>query len=463
MLTSLRIRNFKSWADTGVMRLAPITGLFGTNSSGKTSILQLLLLLKQTAESSDRAQVLNLGDDRGSVNLGTFRDVLHRHSTERPLGWSVAWNLPKPLSPTDPEHAGQHLFSAREVTFSASVSAAKNGAGPHPSVDELHYTLPVSTPRGGAQQVELGMRRERDGYQLSHSGFEPKRVRGRAWPLPAPVKCYGFPDQVFGYFQNTGFLADVELAFEEMLAHVFYLGPLREYPQRQYTWAGARPSDMGPRGARVVDALLASRADEHRISRGKGRRRLSLEQMVATWLRDLGLIHSFEVRPVAEGSTLYQVLVRRHQGAEEVPITDVGFGVSQILPVLALCYYVPEGSTIILEQPEIHLHPSVQAGLGDVIIDAVRARHVQVLVESHSEHLLRRLQRRVAEEQLAASDTALYFCGMGREGVSELSELELDLFGDITNWPRDFFGDEVGELASTARAQAKRRIARDAS
>src|SRR5579864_3761885 len=73
MLTKLSFQNFKSWRDTGDIRLAPITGLFGTNSSGKTSIVQMLLLLKQTAESPDRAQVLNLGDDKSLADLGTFQ------------------------------------------------------------------------------------------------------------------------------------------------------------------------------------------------------------------------------------------------------------------------------------------------------------------------------------------------------------------------------------------------------
>src|SRR3954468_19307626 len=83
MLTQLAFQNFKSWRDTGDIRLAPLTALFGSNSSGKTSILQMLLLLKQTAESSDRTQVLNLGDDRSLVDLGTFQDVLFRHDLSK--------------------------------------------------------------------------------------------------------------------------------------------------------------------------------------------------------------------------------------------------------------------------------------------------------------------------------------------------------------------------------------------
>jgi len=111
-----------------------------------------------------------------------------------------------------------------------------------------------------------------------------------------------------------------------------------------------------------------------------------------------------------------------------------------------------------LEQPEIHLHPSVQAGLADVFIDAVKRRKVQIIFESHSEHLLRRLQRRVAEGDVAPESTALYFCQMN-DGQSELTPLTVDLLGSIENWPKDFFGDEFGEMAAMTTAAMKRKKA----
>jgi predicted ATPase len=284
------------------------------------------------------------------------------------------------------------------------------------------------------------------------------RARGRPWDLPSPVKCYGFPDQVKAYFQNAGFLADLQLAFEEAFGRLYYLGPLREYPKRQYTWAGADPADMGQRGERVIDALLAARERGLRIPLGRGKKRPTLEEYVAHWLKHLGLIHAFRVEAIAKDSNLYRVLLRRSPDSAEVLVTDVGFGVSQILPVLVLCYYVPEGSTIILEQPEIHLHPSVQAGLADVFIDAVRTRHVQVIFESHSEYLLKRLQRRIAEEQVDTRETALYFCDLDA-GKSRLVPLDVDMVGRIRNWPKDFFGDEFGEVVETQLAAMKRQEA----
>ena len=138
-------------------------------------------------------------------------------------------------------------------------------------------------------------------------------------------------------------------------------------------------------------------------------------------------------------------------------LTDVGFGVSQILPVLVLLAYVPEGATVLMEQPEIHLHPSVQSGLADFILWAARKRNVQIIVESHSEHLLRRFQRRVAENSATSQDVRLYFSSV-EKGVATLDDLELNEWGEIQNWPNNFFGDELGELSAIAINSLERKI-----
>lgn len=454
MITSMALRNFKSWRDTGNVRLAPLTGLFGTNSSGKTSLMQFLLMLKQTAESPDRNLVLELGDSRNLVELGTFADVVHQHDLTQPLQWRLAWQLPAPLVVADPGSRKDVSLEANEIEVEVSVSWEKNGssASGRPTVQAMTYRFDGS---------DFGMRPivvHAGEYELftTHKRFAFKRVKGRAWNLPQPAKCYGFPDQVRGYFQNAAFLSDFELAFERQAACIFYLGPLREYPKREYAWGGSQPSDMGRRGERVVEALLASRDQGIKYSFGKGVKRKSLDEVVASWLKKLGLIDRFEVRPISSGGKLFQVWVRRQPGAKEVLLTDVGFGVSQILPVIALCYYAPPGSVLLLEQPEIHLHPRVQAGLADVLIDAVKSRGIQVIVESHSEHLLRRLQRNIAEETVSPQDTALYFCEIDA-GVSRLTALQVDMYGNIENWPDGFFGDEFEEIAAMQKAILRRR------
>ena len=135
MLTQLRIEGFKAWRDTGSIRFAPITAFFGANSSGKTSLLQFLLMLKQTAASADRTQVFELGGDRSMVELGTYDDILFREGRrsapdqETPLDhlrWSVSWTLPGLFRIPDPENSRRTLFEGSDV---ARVLVRRVGRG----------------------------------------------------------------------------------------------------------------------------------------------------------------------------------------------------------------------------------------------------------------------------------------------------------------------------------------------
>ncbi len=451
MLTQLQAENFKSWKNTGPLKMAPLTGFFGTNSSGKTSLLQILLMLKQTVESPDRSRVLHTGDDRALVDLGTFYDLIHSHIPGASLDLRLNWTLKEELEVNDPEQRRRNLFKTNVLNFETSIREVKELI----TVDRFSYQF-EGFCFGMKSQSSTGRGR----FELLHQGFAPKRVSGRAWQLPKPVKCYGFPDEATGYFQNTGFLSSFALEFEEFFSGLFYLGPLRDYPRRSYVWAGERPTGVGRRGEDAIAALLAARAEGQVFRKlvNKRHKNVPVEEHIANWLQRMGLVHKFSLKPIAKNRKEYEVRVQIAPGSAEVSLTDVGFGVSQILPVLVLCYYVPEGSTIIFEQPEIHLHPAVQSHLADVFIEVATQRNVQILVESHSEHLLSRLQTRIAEEKIDVSQTALYFCRRDESGLSQIEQLEVDMFGDISNWPADFFGDEVGELVAKTRAGMQRQL-----
>ena len=123
MLRSMQLRNFRSWEDTGKISLAPITGFFGTNSSGKSSLLRFLLLLKQTSESSDQGAQLELGGRGSLVDFGSMSDLLFGHDSKRTLGISLGWDQHAwPLESPEGEAA------ARWRTFSSTV-VATSGRG----------------------------------------------------------------------------------------------------------------------------------------------------------------------------------------------------------------------------------------------------------------------------------------------------------------------------------------------
>jgi AAA ATPase domain/Protein of unknown function (DUF3696) len=437
--------------------MAPLTGIFGTNSSGKTAILQFLLMLKQTAESNDRQLILNLGNERTHVNLGTSYDIVYKHTFPEKINFSVSWNPQLLKSLRIPTKINRYLpvFTNYDsiLKFESMINFDVNKI----VLENFYYCFLDDMQRLNKIGVELIHSLNQSIYRGFTEGVIVEFLDlDESLNFP-PAKHYGFPsnydisclDNETG--RNGSLTQSLVLAFQELFENIYYLGPLREYPQRFYLWSGELPQDVGRRGEFMVSALLSSQK--------KG---TDLEKNVAHWLKKLGLIYDFQVKPISENRREYEIKVRRFPDSPEVLITDVGFGVSQILPVLVLCYYVPEGSTIIFEQPEIHLHPSVQAGLADVFIDVIKTRNVQIILESHSEHLLRRLQRRIAEEHkdMTPEDAALYFCSIDDTGTSKLTELELDTYGNINNWPQGFFGDEMGDLVAMTEAAMRRQKAK---
>ena len=438
MLTKLHLKNFKAWKDTGPIRLAPITVIFGANSAGKSSLGHLLLALKQTALSSDRKRALHLGDASTQIDLGTFADCMHGHDLTNFLDFELAWNLPKPLEVRDPLQPTLR-YLGDSLRLNVSLAAGKSG---QPEIKSLHYDLAYA----GGEVLDVDLSRgENRKFSLESSRYDFKMADGRKWPLEEPEKFYRVSEISMARFKNASFLTDFALATETMLGSLSYLGPLRNPPKRTYQWSGDTPEGVGQLGENTIAAILAAQNEGRMLNRGPKRPRQPFTEFIASWLKDLGVIHSFVVKPVAEGRKEYEVLVRTQAKSPEVKITDVGFGVSQVLPVLVQAFYCPPNSTVWMEQPEIHLHPQVQAELADVFISATRAReesgarNVQLIIESHSEHFLNRLQRRIAEGEITPDDVAIYFCKK-TGGSTELEPLELNLFGDIENWPENFFG-----------------------
>ena len=457
MLQRLRIQGFKAWRDTGQLELAPLTILFGPNSSGKSSINHLLVMLKQTLRSPDRNSVLDLGDESTPVSLGSFRDLIFGHDLKRSLEFEQEWLLGSPMTVRDPR--SRRTYLGDRLTFAATVRQP-----PRSRVAQSEgFSYALATDDG--PELEVNLRRDPKRptrWRLDAKGYELVRVRGRAWELPRPVQFYGFPSEALVYYQNSGFLSDLELALEQQLGRISYLGPLRSPPLRRYIWNGAVPEEVGLNGANAVQAILAARGRSLNWRRGTKLQRF--EAVIARWLKQMGLISEFRVVEIAPETDLFEVRVKVRPESDEVKLTDVGFGVSQVLPVIVQCFYAPPNSTVLIEQPELHLHPAVQASVADLFIDAVMAREasaprrVQLIVESHSEHLLRRLQRRVAEERIAPNTIAVYFASQGSDGA-QIERLQIDEYGDILNWPPDFFGNDLEDLAAQAEHHLQRRNA----
>ncbi len=458
MLTQLQIQNFKGWKDTGSIRMAPITLFFGANSSGKSSIGQFLMLLKQTVESQDRKAVLFPGGRTSAVQLGSFQDFIFGRDPENRISFDYQWKMPCFLDVSDP--LSEHDYSGDVMRFEATVGRDQHGLNTV-IVDQFKYEL----SHDNGLQFSVGMERRSEkkaAYDVTDEKYDLKRNKGRVWHPPTTVRFYGFPDEVVAYYQNADFVQSLNLAQEKLFRSLAYLGPLRTKAERLYSWTGTEPESVGYAGDNTVAAILAAR--QRKLSMGHNQRYKLFEQVIAEKLKQMGLIESFKVNQISKKRQDYEVKVKTKGSLGEVDLPDVGFGISQVLPVLVECFYAPANSIILMEQPEIHLHPRAQAFLADVMIDAINARedgqdrNIQLIIETHSEHFLRRLQRRIAEDAVKREQVAAYFADVSRT-PAKLEELRLDIFGNIENWPKDFFGDEMEDITEQSRAALQKRKA----
>ncbi len=460
MLKTLHVKNFKGWKDTGNISLAPLTIFFGTNSSGKSSIGHFLMMLKQSASSSDRKTVFFSGNDLSAVDVGLPKDYVYKSRLSEGIEYSYHWDVPRVNTITNTVTKAKIDISS--LSFESQV--ALNEKTENMEVKNMQYTVFPASGDAFSLTMSKSATQGSRAYSVSDKGYNLTRNLGRPWGFPSPYKFYGFPDEAVAYFQNADILSELNLQQELLFSNVFYLGPLRRKASRLYVWDGSQPDSVGPDGSSAVTAYLAATNDKTARYNFKWKSpTISFGEVVAKMLKKMGLVYDFKVERIAENRQEYDVKIKVKEYSEWADILDVGTGISQVLPVIIQLFYAPNNSIIIMEQPELHLHPSAQAGLADVIIDAIHSRKdgeprkIQLIIESHSEHFLRRLQRRIAEGTLEQGEMRAYFANNESEPAT-LEHLDMDLMGQIRNWPKEFFGDIDGDIIAQTDIALIRRI-----
>lgn len=443
MLTHLKLENFKIWRSTGPIRLAPITLLLGTNSSGKSSLIQSLLLIRQTVKGDDPNLDLNLGnpDADDSVTLGQFKDVLCRH------GAAIEGTL-------TPQVGIEFRWSESVAAADSNLFSARYRQGMAGSA-ELEY-LRI----GKDNQGFTVHRRKRGVYRLQIAG-ERNSLRQSA--DFRPERSFAFSAATLNRLgERAEPIRPTGPALLDELGRIIYLGPVRRLAQRDYVWAGRMPAHIGDDGAKAVDALIASGVACQLAKKRK--QAMPAEGMlfayVLYWLREMNLADDISIRALGS-SARHELLIENDGQASN--LKDVGVGVSQVLPVIVAALFAQPGHIVIVEEPESHLHPLAQSKLAELLAQVSKERNVQFIVETHSEHLFRRMQTLIAKQRITTNEAAMYF--VEREGkAARMRPLELDDFGRVKNWPEGFFGDALGETreqTALAIQRAKELRARD--
>jgi hypothetical protein len=263
-------------------------------------------------------------------------------------------------------------------------------------------------------------------------GFLPISINAddRAFPELNPrlsrIRYRGLPN-----FGLLTMMAGREL--EQALESLFPLGPFRTPPERWYIFTGTSPQDVGYEGQLLPDLLY---------------RKKEVLRQANGWLDRLDIGYDLQVMSAgARLRDLFEVRLKDKRRGEtvDVSLSDVGFGISQILPFIVQSL-AAENQIISIEQPEVHIHPRLQADLGDLLASSVRERNNQFLIETHSEHLILRLQRLVREGKLEPDEVSVIYVSRGKEG-SRAERLRLDEDGDfVDHWPGGFFPERLREL-----------------
>ncbi|MGI8936763.1 MAG: AAA family ATPase, partial [Iamia sp.] len=239
---------------------------------------------------------------------------------------------------------------------------------------------------------------------------------------------------------------------------VRYLGPLREAPHVLYD-PGPSKRDLGVSGEYSA-AVLHAQANTTVLMptpEGRGTRR-PLGEALDFWLQEFGLAENARSRD--QGRMGIALGVTPPGIDREVDLTSVGVGVSQVLPVILLCLLAEPGTLVILEQPELHLHPKLQQDLADFLLACTRAGR-QLVIETHSEHLVNRLRYRIAADETDETHKLIRLVFAENEGgVTSYREPEINPYGGLgEDWPAGFLdltARESQDLVRQALAKRKR-------
>jgi hypothetical protein len=545
-LDSWTVRNFKA-IDFAETPLQGLIALAGANSSGKSSLLQSLLLV---AQSGDQEVTLN----GNLVRLGVPRDVVRSGSNTVSIACSVSistgpspteWHIETTLRPTleglrvsecavtrdgesvffasdarvterahsqiDAERLyGDTLLRVREINGQLAPShtyVTFNGLLPnaiHPRVDsastlrELRRTFSFAALRDDPETANQFT-------ELVFSNFYRTQAEKEAGPLSDAVKAIVggglFIDEAPALITRSALdvilhalsernedgtwqaipirsavvaayrrlsprymaltlpavasafyaLLEVNEVFSRVGQAVRYLGPLREEPQVvSKSGSRSRSTPVGVRGELTAELLSTRTSPVRYWDWEKNERQSDLTTAVSAWSAHLGIGDSVSVEDQGKLGRGLRITVNG------VPrdLTMIGVGASQLLPVLTVVLDAPPQSIVLLEQPELHLHPSVQSRLGDFLLFA--RPDLCIIVETHSEYLITRIRRWVAAQRANRDQVHILFAEPLSDGT-EVRELRMTELGNLDDWPVGFFDSQDQESRAIVRAIASRR------
>ncbi|MGK4002050.1 AAA family ATPase [Sorangium sp. So ce1036] len=415
-ISAIAVEGFKSIRKRTEIAVRPLTLLAGTNSSGKSSIMQPPLLMKQTLDALYDPGALLL--DGPHVRFTAVEQLFSRFGGRNSNQFSVGIDLP---------------------TGKVGVRFQKQAKG---GLDVVETT--VAVPLGRGDRLRRGIVHDYPEHVISV-------VRKRCFLWYQLSRRTGETLSVVETNDGSGYVPLALRSAPDDLRAIIHVAALRGIPERTYRTTAVGDEFPGPFEPYVASIIHHWQATKD----------IRLKQLGAA-LEKLGLNWTIKASRVDDTRVELRVgrLKQRARGRAQdlVSIADVGFGVSQCLPVLVALLTARPGQLVYIEEPEIHLHPRAQVALAQILADAA-SRGVRVVIETHSSLLLLGVQALVAEGAFRPELVALHWFSLTKDGATQVRSADLDEAGAFGDWPEDF-----AEVALDAQARyldpAEKRMAK---
>ena len=406
-ITRITVKGFKSIADECSIEIRPLTILAGANSSGKSSIMQPLLMMKQTLEAPYDPGPLLI--DGPNVRFTSAEQFLSQLDVKVVGKFSMGLEVKSSLSFNE--------------TF---ISKPQSGM----EIAEISYNeYGITILRPDMKQEEIiAARPGWSNIWLKSSKNTMFRIeRNRCF---LELKAISKSDDTFS--GATG----LSRTFSNAILSLIHVPALRGNPERNY-----KKTSVGPMFPGTFEIYAASLIHQWQATEDTRLNDLgtALERLGLTWK-----VSSKKVDDVSVEVMVGRFIHKTDSNSKDlVSIADVGFGISQILPVIVALLTAEPGQLVYIEQPEIHLHPLAQTAMAQILADAAN-RGVKVVAETHSSLLLLGIQSLVAEGKLSPDKVKLHwFKRRPEDGVTEVSSADLDKAGAFGDWPEDFSSAEM--------------------
>lgn len=493
------IENIKAFRNEANIQIKPITVFVGKNSSGKSSLLRFPVVLSQSISSDAETPIVLFGKN---IDYGNYEDVVFDHNKKGSMHFSVSYECdPSRFYENYSKEAiyGKAIGKTVDVCFDVSVikysrrmivdaceiqingrkclEVERNSREIYKVhiIDYLDENKRIELPSEkvafskfipwfGTEELADSIIRvinQNKGLETGQIELIKRKIRKNSYECTVEEKesfgkNYEDVTNVFEWFKLIDMYSRIVMSARIQAAQeaesTYYIGPFRENPNRVYRDVEHRVDAVGTRGEDVSTMLRNDYFHGKKVING-----------VSEWLNK-SMQYGVSLKEIGGG--LYSIVVKKRDGKKD-NLIDVGYGISQVLPIVAQLMsirddgaarrYYPYSamniSTFIIEQPELHLHPEAQAELANLFVNSVvsnsESKRLNVMIETHSEHLIRRLQALVASDKyiITNEDVAIYYVDKNENNEAYIQEMKLLPNGQFEkDWPSGFF-DKGYQLA----------------